>query len=204
VSPRDNAISKPRNQGAGTESGTKLAREAADGGPWNTNKGRKLRPISDRSQEEFLAGLARGLTVKAAAEQAGKPHPKRFYELRLKDAEFAAAWDEALEQGTQQLEEELRRRAIEGWDETLREYRNGELVRETVTRRYSPSLLIFMLKARRPDVYRDNVQVTASGEVTFVLDSLLERARTLEAPSADVELGPGDVIEDADERTVDG
>jgi hypothetical protein len=32
-----------------------------------------------------------------------------------------------------------------------------------VTRRYSPALLIFMLKARRPETYRDNAVVRVTG-----------------------------------------
>jgi hypothetical protein len=131
------------------------------GAPWN--KGVSFRPLSDQARARFLEGLAEGLTVTLAAQKAGKAHPRRFYELRAEDEGFAAAWAEALEQGTQKLEEELRRRAVEGWDETLREYRDGKLVRETVTRRYSPALLIFMLKARRPETYRDNAVVRVTG-----------------------------------------
>jgi hypothetical protein len=167
------------------------------------NKGRKLRPLSSSTRQRFLEGLAEGLTVKAAAEKAGRGHPRRFYELRAEDAEFAASWQESLEQGTQVLEEELRRRAVDGWDETLREYRGGELARETVTRRYSPALLIFLLKARDPARFRDSVQVNAGGEVTFVLDSLLARARGL-PPAADAELGPGDVSDDVDPPGTEG
>ena len=129
--------------------------------PWN--KGRKLRPISERAQADFLAGLAEGLTVRLAAEKAGRAHPRRFYELRAEDEGFAAGWAEAIDQGTQLLEDELRRRAVEGWEETFEEYRDGELVRSTTTRRYSPALLIFLLKSRRPDVYRDNAVVQLTG-----------------------------------------
>jgi hypothetical protein len=129
--------------------------------PWN--KDQKLRPISQQGREDFLAGLAQGLTVRHAAERAGRAHPRRFYELRAEDEEFARAWHEALEQGTQLLEEELRRRAVEGWEKTLEEWRDGKLVRSTTTRRYSPALLIFMLKARRPDMYRDNAVVRVTG-----------------------------------------
>jgi hypothetical protein len=151
--------------------------------PWN--KGKKLRPISQKARGDFLAGLADGLTVRLAAEKAGRAHPRRFYDLRAEDETFAEEWAEAHEQGTQVLEDELRKRATEGWEERLSEFKDGELVRETVTRRYSPALLIFLLKSRRPDVYRDNVQVTAGGQVTFVLDSLLDRARR---QIADVEI----------------
>jgi hypothetical protein len=51
--------------------------------PWN--KGKKLRPISARARADFLKGLADGLTVRLAAEKAGRGHPRRFYELRGED-----------------------------------------------------------------------------------------------------------------------
>jgi hypothetical protein len=100
--------------------------------------------------------------VTAAAGKGGR-NPRRFYELRHESEEFAAAWEEALERGTQVLEEELRRRAVDGWEETTREYRDGVLVRETVATRYSPQLLVVLLKARRPEVYRDNAVVRVTG-----------------------------------------
>jgi hypothetical protein len=128
--------------------------------PWN--KGRKLRPVSERSRGEFLAGLADGQTVGRAAQRAGRD-ARRFYELRNGDESFSAAWEEALEQGTQRVEDELRQRAVDGWEETLEEYRDGQLLRLTRTRRYSPALLIFLLKSRRPDVYRDNAVVRLTG-----------------------------------------
>jgi len=55
------------------------------------------------------------------------------------------------------LEDELHRRALEGWEDT--EHNGyGELIRRV--RRHSPALLIFSLKARKPGVYRDGAQVS--------------------------------------------
>jgi hypothetical protein len=128
--------------------------------PWN--KGRKVRPVSEKARADFLAGLADGQTVGRAAQRAGRD-PRRFYELRNGDESFSVEWAEALEQGTQLIEDELRQRAVEGWSEALEEYRDGQLVRVTKTRRYSPALLIFLLKSRRPDVYRDSAVVRVTG-----------------------------------------
>jgi len=74
--------------------------------------------------------------------------------LREADQEFAEAWEAAIEDGTQVLENEAVRRALEGWDEDVYDG-EGAVVRRT--RRYNPALLIFLLKARRPEVYRDQV-----------------------------------------------
>src|SRR5262245_57187440 len=103
VSPRKLPDSEPRGEGAGTGAGTKAGVE-----PWNFNRGVKLRPISPQARARFLEGLAEGLTVTAAATKGGR-NPRRFYELRHESEEFAKAWEEALERGTQVLEEELRR-----------------------------------------------------------------------------------------------
>jgi hypothetical protein len=65
-----------------------------------------------------------------------------------------------------------------GRDEPV--FQRGELVGHV--RRYDSRLLEMLLRARDPARFRESVQVNAGGEVTFVLDSLLERARRLEAP----------------------
>lgn len=118
---------------------------------------RRRRPSRDpkaAARETFLTALRSGWTVKHAAQLAGVA-PQRFYEARQDDESFADAWADAIEAGTQVLEDELHRRAVEGWDEDSYDG-NGRLVRRV--RRYSPALLIFSLKARRPEVYRDVVQ----------------------------------------------
>jgi hypothetical protein len=135
-----------------------------------------------------LEALAAGWSVTHAAQRAGVAR-QRLYERRRADERFAAAWEEALEQGTDALEDEARRRAVDGWDEPV--FQRGELVGHV--RRYDSRLLEMLLRARDPARFRESMQVNAGGEVTFVLDSLLERARRLEAPQpvplADAQIG---------------
>jgi hypothetical protein len=76
----------------------------------------------------------------------------RVYELRKNDTAFAAAWDEAEDIATDKLEDEARRRAIEGIGEPL--VSAGKLIRgddgqPIMVRRYSDNLLLALLKARR-------------------------------------------------------
>jgi len=73
---------------------------------------------------------------------------------------FAAAWDEALEIATGSLELEARRRAQKGVLEPV--YYKGKKV--GAVRKYSDTLLIFLLKAHRPDKYRDNVRHEVTGK----------------------------------------
>ena len=75
----------------------------------------------------------------------------QVYLQRVQDAEFSQAWDEAVEAGTEALEQEARRRALQG----VEEERVGPGGVKYRTRKYSDVLLIFLLKARRPTVYRD-------------------------------------------------
>lgn len=113
---------------------------------------RRKRPLSAGECETFLEALAAGWSTRHAAAQSGRSH-QRFYELRDRDETFAGAWDAAVELGTKRLEDEAMRRAAEGWDEPV--YQKGELV--GYIRRYSDQLLMFLLRGRRPEVYREAV-----------------------------------------------
>lgn len=83
------------------------------------------------------------------------------YDWRRDDAEFAAAWDDAVDQAADRMEREALRRAVEGVDEPV--YQGGELV--GYVRKYSDTLLIFLLKAARPEKYRERAEVRQTGKV---------------------------------------
>lgn len=108
----------------------------------------------------FIQELARRGNVSLAAAKA-KIGRQYAYQARGADAAFKAAWDEAVEISTELMEEEARRRAVEG---TLRPvFQGGKLVGKV--KEYSDTLLIFLLKARKPDKYRDRQSVEHSGSV---------------------------------------
>lgn len=88
------------------------------------------------------------------------------YDWRAADPQFASEWDEAVEFGTEELEEEARRRAYEGVDEPVF-YQGTEC---GTVRKYSDTLLIFLLKGRRPDKYRERVSIDVNK-----LDSDIDR-----------------------------
>lgn len=100
-----------------------------------------------------------GGNVSRACEESGTAR-QRVYEWRAADPAFATAWDEAVEAGTDELEEEARRRAYEGVDEPV--FYQGEMC--GTIRKYSDTLLIFLLKGRRPDKYRENVRTEHTGK----------------------------------------
>jgi hypothetical protein len=108
--------------------------------------------LTKARQERFLKALADTGIVTTAVAAAGTSRT-RVYELRKKDTAFAAAWDEAEEIATDRLEDEARRRAIEGIAEPL--VSAGKLIRDDdgqpiMVKRYSDNLLLALLKARRP------------------------------------------------------
>lgn len=82
------------------------------------------------------------------------------YERRKTDKEFAAAWQEIEDNVVERMEAEAHRRAVDGVER--RSYdKDGNLIREEQV--YSDTLLMFLLKARRPHVYRENVRHEHSG-----------------------------------------
>jgi len=115
------------------------------------------------------------------------------YDERKANPVFAAAWDQAIDKALDEAEAELHRRAVEGVKRPV--YQNGKLV--GYTQEYSDTLLIFMLKCRRPERYRDRMEVTTKdGDI----DSAIERgladlaargkAADAEAPAGDAGAGP--------------
>jgi len=68
---------------------------------------------------------------------------------------FARQWDDALEKAAEAIESEARRRAMEGIERQRHVFRNGQEVTTEVVRVYSDQLLVFLLKALRPERFGD-------------------------------------------------
>jgi hypothetical protein len=131
---------------------------AANGEP-NTLKGAWLEAFEKRG------------TVVAACKTAGVGRTTA-YEWRQKDEAFALAWADIEEATTEAMEREAFRRGVEGTVEPL--VSAGKHV--TDVKKYSDTLLIFMLKARRPEKYRDNIKVEHAGKVETVSTSIITDA----------------------------
>lgn len=113
-------------------------------------------------QAKFLKELARKGNVTVACDKA-KIDRTWAYEVRNQDPEFAQAWDVALEEATERLEAEARRRAADGVLEPI--YYQGKRVGSV--RKYSDTLLIFLLKAHAPDKYRERSSIEHEGDLTI-------------------------------------
>lgn len=126
----------------------------------------------------FLEAFAHTGTVKGACAVAGIDRSTAYRE-RHRNETFALAWHAVEEDATDELELEAYRRAINGSD----------------------LLLIFLLKARKSDMYRDNVRVeqdikiSATGAALVTDSALAKEGRGLLRRAAgaggDVAGGPG-------------
>ena len=99
-----------------------------------------------KAANTILSTLSDGLSIAAACSAAGIGRTM-FFEWRRDDPEFAEQCEAAIEQGTDKLEDIARQRAAEGSD----------------------TLLIFLLKGRRPDKYRENIRQSIDMDVKGAL-----------------------------------
>jgi hypothetical protein len=106
--------------------------------------------------DAFFDALARGKPSGAAAIAAGYTL-SAVRAFRKADGEFDTRWKEADDMAIERMEAEADRRAVDGTDKPV--FYQGERCGEV--REYSDSLLIFRLKARRPEIYRERFEHAA-------------------------------------------
>jgi hypothetical protein len=104
------------------------------------------KPLDYSWQPAFLTALATMPNVSAAARSAGV-NRQYVYEVRKADPLFAALWDDAVEQATDQLEQRAYELAVSG------------------IQGISPPLLIFLLKGRRREIYGDQARIDMDAKV---------------------------------------
>ena len=112
----------------------------------------------------FLERLKATANVALAATGAGVTR-QNAYQTRSRNKRFRRQWDEALAQAVDLLAGEARRRAT-GMNRDV--WYAGRVVGSE--RVYSDALLMFLLKAHRPTMYRDNVAVEHSGGMEIAGD----------------------------------
>ena len=125
-----------------------------------------------KKREKFLRHLEECGSVRRAARAANIGR-NTVYVWRRKQPEFAAEWKAALEVAADLLQDEAFRRAHEGVDEPV--FYQGKQV-DTV-KRYSDSLLMFLLKGLKPEKYRDRIEQTATVDVAALIAAGRRRAR---------------------------
>ena len=107
----------------------------------------------------FLAAFAEVGNITQAAEIAGC-NRCMHYDWYEKSEPYRQAFDEAEEKAADRLEQEARRRAVEGVSEPV--FYQGEKV--GTVQKYSDTLLIFLLKGVRPEKYRERYNHEITGK----------------------------------------
>ncbi|MFN2578216.1 MAG: hypothetical protein ABR607_11055 [Pyrinomonadaceae bacterium] len=115
-----------------------------------------------RWQKAFLAGLEQTGSVTDAAK-AAKIGRSAVYQHRYSDPAFARLWDEAIEKACDLLEDEARRRAFKGSD----------------------VLLMFLLKGRRPQIWRESRSTIPPAELNKLIEAELTRIAAQKEAEAD-------------------
>jgi hypothetical protein len=120
------------------------------------------------NRKRFLEAYAKCGVIGEAARRA-KVHRNSHY-LWMDDPDYQREFEAANEQATDLLVEEARRRAHDGWTEPViyqgeYQYKLDKLGRRTnvpvTVRKFDSTLLMFLIKARKPEIYRE----TWKGEI---------------------------------------
>ncbi len=106
-----------------------------------------------RRQNKFLAAFAETGTIAAAAKAARIPR-RRHHTWLERDEDYVERFVEAQEIAGEKLEEEARRRAVEGWTEPV--FYEGIKVGDKP--KYSDRLLETLLKGNLPEKYRERYE----------------------------------------------
>jgi hypothetical protein len=125
--------------------------------------------------DTFLKALSRCPNVSAAAEAAGISR-QYAYRIRDEDPDFAAAWQDAVDQSTDSLVGECYRRARDGVTKPV--FQGGQHVGDV--QEYSDTLAIFLLKSHRRAVYGDKMDLNATHRPTGELAEKLSQLSTAE------------------------
>lgn len=132
----------------------------------------KREEVMQAKKGKFLRILREnGCYVERACRTIKITRPAVTY-WRDTDEDFAAAMDAIKEVWIEGMEEELDRRAFEGVIKDI--YYKGEVVGQL--REYSDNLLMFRMKALRPEMYRDGPKASERVPLSDAeLDAALQR-----------------------------
>ena len=121
--------------------------------------------FTDNLKRKFLCELRRTCNITRASQKINISRVTA-YSAKKVNPEFAAAWENALQEGIDLLEDRARQRAFEGIERNI--YYQGKVIGNQ--KEYSDGLTMFLLKAHRPEKYRDNqnINLQQSGGVLVV------------------------------------
>jgi len=123
----------------------------------------------------FIESLQKTGNISASARLVGVDR-KAAYDARGTDPIFAAQWDDAIEEATDALEFEARRRALDGIP--VESYDKDGNIRST-RMEYSDTLMIVLLKAHRPEKFKERFsgEMSTKGSLTVDVSTPQSRAQ---------------------------
>ncbi len=130
--------------------------------------------LDEEQIQIFLDALETGIGVNQACKKTVVSLPA-LYKRRHKDEAFSERWTAAARIGYKarlgMLEDEAMRRAYSGVREGI--YYKGRKVDEV--RKYSDTLMIFLMKGLAPETYRDNVKLDQTIDIGGTLKQIMEK-----------------------------
>ena len=124
----------------------------------------------------FLAAYPEAGTVTGACE-AAKISRTIHYVWLQEDGDYREAFELAKAELTESLEREAVRRARDGWNEPV--FHEGKVC--GFKRRFSDTLLIFLLKANNPEKYRETIRNELTGRDGEPLQPFVAEIRLVKA-----------------------
>ena len=121
-------------------------------------------------QPVFIELLRETGNVTLAAQHVEQSR-NQVHDVRQRSKRFAAQWDNALEEATDLLEAEALRRTVTGIDKPR--FFKGEVVGST--KKYSDPLLMFLLEAYNPQMFRDGGKVEQPGATDVDVDRDIQK-----------------------------
>lgn len=132
-----------------------------------TSNGSHFPHFTGDLQDRFFVALSATCNVTASAAEVGMSR-QYMHQLRREDKAFAKRWEDAIEQATDALEAEARRRAIDGFKRPIF-FQGKQVGSETL---YSDPLMITLLKAHRPEKFREKgFELPPGSEIVIAMRS---------------------------------
>ena len=129
--------------------------------------------LTSQEKQKFLRKLVTTAGNVTKAAQAIRISRNTAYDHKKANADFAQAWNDVIEAVADQMEQEVFRRAVKGVLEPI--YYKGQMVAKI--RKFSDRLLEFGLKGKRPEVYRERLDLNAhhSGSLDVNIQATIDQ-----------------------------
>jgi hypothetical protein len=126
-----------------------------------SGSGFKTRKLQLDKQEAFLDAYKRTIMVGRACEEA-KINRGLLYVWKDTCPDFLEKFNKCRDSIADTIEDEAKRRAVEGYEKPV--YQSGQLVGHI--QEYSDQLMNTILKAHKPDDYKDRIKTESTIEIT--------------------------------------